>query len=184
MALFTDEVGVKSPCGERWEAMTAASGGRHCEVCDHTVYDLSQHTEREARELLARGKVCVRYRATRDGKVMTAPSRVIPPSRLLAKAKPIPFLASALTVSCTSQDDAVRIGETQASSSTMSGAPTAPLAPEPTGCENYVHMANGGSGYCERVSSPTVMGDERRAAPSVPPPAPSSDSSTRVAPIW
>jgi hypothetical protein len=61
-------IAVKTPCRARWERMTGAGAVRHCETCRSNVYNLSEMTDEETEELLARSEdVCVRYYCRPDG---------------------------------------------------------------------------------------------------------------------
>lgn len=63
---------VKDPCTEDWTAMSGDDRERHCAVCEQSVYDLSEMSQAEAVELLARpGRVCVRFFRRADGRVTT-----------------------------------------------------------------------------------------------------------------
>ncbi|MBO0950239.1 carboxypeptidase-like regulatory domain-containing protein [Fibrella forsythiae] len=46
-------ISIPSPCPESWEQMAAVSGGRHCELCQKTVHDLSTFSDRELANWLA-----------------------------------------------------------------------------------------------------------------------------------
>ncbi len=68
----SNEIKVQSPCSEKWSAMTGNQKVRHCEICVHSVNNLSAMTRHEAKIFLegTGGKrVCVRYERDKDGSV-------------------------------------------------------------------------------------------------------------------
>lgn len=54
---------IPSPCGQPWNAMGTREGGRFCTHCQHTVMDLSRHTDRQLLDLLRHGGMpkCARF---------------------------------------------------------------------------------------------------------------------------
>lgn len=65
---------IPKPCPQDWDAMTPASGGRHCAVCDKVVVDLCGMSVSGARKLIeertARGEsVCGRAGHLPNGRV-------------------------------------------------------------------------------------------------------------------
>lgn len=56
-----DEAEIQSPCHENWDDMTGDDARRYCGKCDKHVHNLSAMTEHEARSVVARKNVCVRY---------------------------------------------------------------------------------------------------------------------------
>lgn len=65
---------IQDPCHENWDAMSQdGDAQRFCGVCVKSVHDLSALTEPQARAVLAdesaKGRVCVRYKADRDGNI-------------------------------------------------------------------------------------------------------------------
>ena len=56
-----DEAEIQSPCHENWDDMTGDDARRYCGKCEKHVHNLSAMTEREARSVVARKNVCVRY---------------------------------------------------------------------------------------------------------------------------
>lgn len=72
---------IQEPCHENWDAMgQAGEARRFCDVCVQQVHDLSALTEPQARAVLAdestKGRVCVRYKADRDGNIKFQPETV------------------------------------------------------------------------------------------------------------
>lgn len=71
-----DRLEVASPCKESWEDMKGSDQVRHCDRCEHSVYDLSGLPELEAVALLERAaegeRICGRFRRRADGRVITA----------------------------------------------------------------------------------------------------------------
>jgi hypothetical protein len=72
---------IQEPCHENWDAMgQAGEARRFCDVCVQQVHDLSALTEPQARAVLAdetaKGRVCVRYKADRDGNIKFEPETV------------------------------------------------------------------------------------------------------------
>ena len=70
---------VDFECGLQWSDLSGTSNTRrHCEQCDHAVYNLSGMTEDEAKQVLEshRGqKLCIRF-VTRNGRVVHARNAV------------------------------------------------------------------------------------------------------------
>jgi hypothetical protein len=65
---------IQDPCHENWDAMSHDGDARRfCGVCVKQVHDLSALTEPQARAVLAdesaKGHLCVRYKADRDGNI-------------------------------------------------------------------------------------------------------------------
>ncbi len=69
-----DNLGVASPCHERWDDMVGDDTTRFCLKCEKNVYDLSSMTKTEAEALITakEGKVCVRFYRRADGTILTA----------------------------------------------------------------------------------------------------------------
>jgi hypothetical protein len=72
---------IQDPCHENWDAMSHEGDARRfCGVCVKQVHDLSALTEPQARAVLAdesaKGRVCVRYNADRDGNIKFKPETV------------------------------------------------------------------------------------------------------------
>ena len=65
---------VAQPCHESWDAMTPASGGRHCAACQKTVVDFTHKTDAEILAALrqAAGETCGRLRADQLGRPLAA----------------------------------------------------------------------------------------------------------------
>lgn len=152
MALFVDEIVLHTPCDASWDAMTKVASGRHCAACDLTVHDLSSITEREVRTLMSSapdGTLCVHYVVRSDGTIRTAPETVIPPSRLLAKAKPMILAATTMfAAACDPRSDvrpdaAMRVPHARSSSDAV---PEAKPHVTPTYCDTPSHsQLNGGA---------------------------------------
>ncbi len=65
-----------SACTLRWSELRGDQRSRYCARCDLRVFDLSAHTEDEARALLAAPeRPCVRYAARADGSLFFRPLR-------------------------------------------------------------------------------------------------------------
>src|SRR5689334_15092905 len=71
-----DEVTIKTPCREAWEAMAGDDRVRFCTRCSKNVYDLSAMTNDEAETFLAThlddDDACVRLYRRPDGRVLTS----------------------------------------------------------------------------------------------------------------
>lgn len=61
---------VVAPCNEDWSKMSGGDDIRFCGKCRQNVYNLSELTESQARELV-QGPVCVRFFHRGDGTVIT-----------------------------------------------------------------------------------------------------------------
>ena len=61
---------VVAPCNEDWDKMPGGDDIRFCGKCRQNVYNLSELTESQARELV-QGQVCVRFFHRGDGTVIT-----------------------------------------------------------------------------------------------------------------
>ena len=66
-------VKVAAPCKRSWDKMSGNEKTRFCGDCQLNVYNLSNMTTEEARELIAQkeGRLCVRFFARADGTVIT-----------------------------------------------------------------------------------------------------------------
>ncbi|MGG5576465.1 carboxypeptidase-like regulatory domain-containing protein [Myroides sp. C15-4] len=52
---------IPEPCSEDWNQMTPLAKGRHCAVCQKTIYDFSNYTQGELVQHIQReGKICGR----------------------------------------------------------------------------------------------------------------------------
>lgn len=73
---------IRSRCHESFSAMSPVDGGRHCDSCEKTVYDLSRFSLKEAECFFERlqGGACVRANARADGTLLFAidPKRRLP----------------------------------------------------------------------------------------------------------
>lgn len=69
-----DQLQVREPCHESWDAMHLEDGGqrRHCDSCAKSVHDFSTMTRAEVDALLSGPAVpCVRFARGADGRVLT-----------------------------------------------------------------------------------------------------------------
>ena len=64
---------IAKPCPASWAAMRGDDRIRFCEQCGLNVYNLSDLSKREAKELVAEreGRLCVRFYRRADGTVLT-----------------------------------------------------------------------------------------------------------------
>lgn len=62
------EARIDSPCQEDWNQMTGDDARRFCGTCAKHVHNLSAMTEAEARSVVARKNVCVRYSLQSGGR--------------------------------------------------------------------------------------------------------------------
>jgi hypothetical protein len=64
---------VAAPCSAPWDAMRGDEKSRHCEMCSLNVYNFSEMTEREVRNLIEKteGRICGRLFLRADGTVLT-----------------------------------------------------------------------------------------------------------------
>src|SRR6185436_20022695 len=74
---------VVAPCTEDWSQMPGGDDIRYCGKCRQYVYNLSELTESQARELV-QGPVCVRFFHRGDGTVVT---RKCPPMVAAARRR-------------------------------------------------------------------------------------------------
>lgn len=80
--------------------MSGSKTQRHCDVCDETVYNLSEMTEDEAQALLEadQNRCIVLYRRKKDGVILTADTSTPPalsqPSRLAVASVAVAFGAA------------------------------------------------------------------------------------------
>lgn len=71
-----DVINIATPCHENWEAMHGGAEKRFCDSCEKHVFNLSEMTLDEAREVVtqyagsAEG-LCVRYNRDQNGKMVT-----------------------------------------------------------------------------------------------------------------
>jgi hypothetical protein len=64
---------IAQPCPASWDGMAGDERVRHCTLCSLNVYNFTEMTRGEVRELLARteGRVCARLYRRADGTVLT-----------------------------------------------------------------------------------------------------------------
>lgn len=63
---------VKTPCHEQWDAMHGDNRSRHCEKCNHSVFNLSEMTSAQAARIVqgsADRPLCVRYSLNSKGEI-------------------------------------------------------------------------------------------------------------------
>ena len=73
-ASWLDELRVAKPCSASWADMQGDERVRFCALCQLNVYNLSELTSEEARQLLRRrvpGRICARFYRRFDGTVLT-----------------------------------------------------------------------------------------------------------------
>ena len=74
---------LPQPCAESWDAMTPASGGRHCAACQKTVVDFTWKTDAEILAFFAQvpGGSCGRFLASQLARPLRpeVPARPAPP---------------------------------------------------------------------------------------------------------
>jgi hypothetical protein len=80
---------VVAPCREDWNQMTGGDDVRFCGRCRQNVYNLSEMSESQVRELV-QGRACVRFFARADGTVVT---RKCPPMLLAARRRLMAIVA-------------------------------------------------------------------------------------------
>jgi hypothetical protein len=168
---------IQEPCHENWDAMSQAGDAqRFCDVCVKQVHDLSALTEPQARAVLAnesaKGRVCVRYKADRDGNIKFKVETVTA-SSLWRMTLAAAGMSLALLTGCTD---------------------TAPDRVLPDRCEYEVgpwgFVAERGQGTCPAVEpepemrqpEPEIMG-QIMAEPPPPPPEPELTPSMGEAPM-
>jgi hypothetical protein len=68
-----NNIRVASPCSADWEQMSGDNRIRHCHACNLNVYNFSEFSEAEIRELLANReeRLCGRLFQRHDGTVIT-----------------------------------------------------------------------------------------------------------------
>ena len=83
-----DAIEIPVPCQASWDDMKGDDRIRHCRLCRHNVYNLSEMTRKEAEALLegAEGRVCVRLYRRQDGKVLSRNCRAVRRMRQAARA--------------------------------------------------------------------------------------------------
>src|SRR5437867_12357765 len=67
-------VRIASPCSARWEDMEGDERSRFCRQCAKHVYNFSEMSAREAKDLIREreGHLCARFYQREDGTVLTA----------------------------------------------------------------------------------------------------------------
>jgi len=56
-------VSIPEPCHENWDAMTPQEKGRHCNVCDKTVFDFTSKTDEQiVKTFESNNKLCGRFK--------------------------------------------------------------------------------------------------------------------------
>jgi hypothetical protein len=88
-----NDLRIASPCTAEWDAMAGDNRVRHCALCHLNVYNISEMTTREIRNLIAQreGRLCVRMFLRTDGTILSRDC----PRGLRAAARRISLLASA-----------------------------------------------------------------------------------------
>src|SRR5687768_11620408 len=74
MTFNIDNLRVAKPCPKTWESMAGNGAVRHCDLCEHSVYNTAGMTRREVEELVAtrEGRLCVRLYKRADGTLLTS----------------------------------------------------------------------------------------------------------------
>ncbi len=74
-ASLLSRIELAAPCDVAWEAMTGDERIRHCQLCNLSVYNISEMTSREAEafllENIASERVCGRILRRKDGTIVT-----------------------------------------------------------------------------------------------------------------
>ncbi|WP_191906430.1 carboxypeptidase-like regulatory domain-containing protein [Hymenobacter baengnokdamensis] len=120
MAQHATPIRIPQPCSESWDAMTPASGGRHCAACRKVVIDFTQKTDAEILAVLrqiAAGTTCGRLRADQLNRPLLP---TVPASRWRTWLGAVLAAGSLLSASRATA---------QAATSYYSGGPTPALAP-------------------------------------------------------
>jgi hypothetical protein len=73
MKFTLDNFEVKNPCSMKWEEMNGNREIRHCDRCQHNIYNISEMTSRRALKVLNQPeeKVCVSYFLDEKKQVVT-----------------------------------------------------------------------------------------------------------------
>jgi len=84
-----EEAAIVTPCDADWSGMTPVEARRRlCAACDKVVHDLSAMSERDARQALRSGPICVRYLHDVHGNIVHGDlghATIVPASALTAK---------------------------------------------------------------------------------------------------
>jgi uncharacterized protein YeeX (DUF496 family) len=88
-----DDLRIASPCTADWDAMIGDNRVRHCALCNLNVYNFSEMTAREIRNLIAQreGRLCGRMFRRADGTILSRDC----PRGLRAAAQRVSLWASA-----------------------------------------------------------------------------------------
>lgn len=88
-----NDLRIASPCTAEWDAMAGDNRVRHCALCNLNVYNFSEMTTREIRNLIAQreGRLCVRMFLRADGTILSRDC----PRGLRAAARRVSLWASA-----------------------------------------------------------------------------------------
>jgi TonB family protein len=74
-ASLLERVEIASPCSVSWESMTGDERARACQLCNLTVYNISQMSRPEAeiflRERIPEQRLCLRLYRRKDGTIIT-----------------------------------------------------------------------------------------------------------------
>ena len=71
-----DTINVPVPCSQSWEQMSGSEARRFCELCSHSVVNLSALSKESAADLLQNrgtGRLCVRYALDQQGQIQFKP---------------------------------------------------------------------------------------------------------------
>jgi hypothetical protein len=81
-------ISIAEPCHENWQNMTPNEQGRYCSICEKTVMDFTQKTDKQLLDFYNQngGKLCGRFKSTQLNKPIVAQSEPQFPLPLAAAA--------------------------------------------------------------------------------------------------
>ena len=132
-----DQINIPKPCHEDWTKMEGDERNRHCKSCNHCVVNLSEHSKKEAAEILAKNsekRLCVRYIANSDGSPRYKKTASII-TKMAACISALYYIlpgTASVSADCATCDNASPQEERRELMGEMMPAPTPTAAPEVT----------------------------------------------------
>jgi hypothetical protein len=169
------ELVVKEACHEPWEDMQGGASHRRCESCEQDVHDLSAMTRTEAKMVLARRAVgqrlCVRFAADDEGRVLFRPEPLIPASLLLRGRQVV--LGAGLVVAalggCAPAGTAVGSAASHQAAEELGGRGACSVSLEPL---LPLTLQLHAKGCVPQAAAATASPPELMEVPRIPPPPP------------
>lgn len=97
---LVDKIEIATPCHADWDDMVGDERTRHCGECRKNVYNISEMTAVEVKDLVTatEGRVCVRLYRRKDGTVLTSDCPVGLAERAWRRARNTALASAALAL--------------------------------------------------------------------------------------